>query len=179
MKLERQFSGSHRGQMGRELPPSNAAESWAPQNGSHTSPPIREVDQDLLKLQELCHYVIWRLDDENGCHAAKLFQILWCSEIHSFLQSNKFISGVKYVRSRHGLRPKSWDLVCDALVSNGSIRHWVEQHGLERSVKYSALQPPFPICLEKDELASVNYWIDNFEKYLGSRNSVIFCEAQR
>ena len=129
---------------------------------------------DVPKLKDLAHYVIWRAADDDGCAAIKLFQVLWCAEINNYVRSGQLISGVRYVRTRHGLRPICWDEIRSKLVEEGAIRRPPEAAPDQWTETYSAIRPPRGLPLSRAEIALLDFWIDKSGEFLGGRPSAVF-----
>lgn len=139
--------------------------------------PCEDDVADPRKLRALARYVIWRAADKGGCTAIRLFKILWCSEVNHYVRSGRLITGVKYVRSRHGLRPICWDDICRHLESSKGIHRWTEKHLDAEVTKFAAIQEPHTELLSQSELECVEYWVDKVDDFLGGQKSMIFRES--
>ena len=158
-------------------PAPGEATAAAPANGRKRKDEACDETADPRKLRALARYVIWRAGDEGGCTAIRLFKILWCSEVNHYVRSGRLITGVKYVRSRHGLRPICWDDICRHLESSKGIHRWTEKRVNGEVTMFAAVQEPRTELLSESELESVEYWIDKVDDFLGGQKSMIFRES--
>jgi hypothetical protein len=129
---------------------------------------------DMYKLRDLAHYVIWRAGEDDGCAAIRLYQVLWCAEINNYVRSGQLLSGVKYVRSRHGLRPICWDEIRERLEADSAIRAMPDGEPSADASKFIAIRAPGEMSLSESEIGLVDFWIDNAGGFLGGRRSAVF-----
>lgn len=115
---------------------------------------------DREKFKSLVHYVIWKAGKRDWFGATKLNKVLWFAEARLFALRGSPITGETYIREKYGPVPKHIMPIRSELEREGSIRT-VKEGKLTRCV---ANTPPDVNSFSKEELAAVDFWIDDIDK---------------
>jgi hypothetical protein len=115
---------------------------------------------DQEKFKSLVHYVIWKAGKHDWFGATKLNKVLWFADARQYALTGRPITGETYIRGEFGPVPRHINRVRKELEAADTIR--VTQEG--KLTRLVALIPPDTIRFHKDELVTVNYWIEHIDR---------------
>jgi hypothetical protein len=116
---------------------------------------------DLERLKRLIHYTAWKAGKKDWFGATKLYKVLWFADARQFVLTKKSITNAVYIREKYGPVPKYGKLAREQLQKEGAIR--ISQE--DKLTRIVALKPPDVSIFSKDELETVNYWIEHIDRH--------------
>jgi hypothetical protein len=116
--------------------------------------------QDLEKLKRLIHYVAWKAGKRDWFGATKLYKVLWFADARRFVLTNRSITNATYIREKYGPVPKHAMIARAQLEKDGAIQ--VRKDG--QLTRITARYEPDTSLFSKEELATVDYWIQHIDK---------------
>ena len=119
-----------------------------------------DLMRDLQKLERLIHYVAWKAGKRDWFGATKLYKVLWFADAGQFVTTKKPITGATYIREKYGPVPKHAVIALKNLMASGAIKVSKE----DKLTRIIALTKPDVSMFARDELKTVNYWIDHIDK---------------
>jgi hypothetical protein len=123
-------------------------------------PDLGSIMDDLEKLKRLIHYVAWRAGKQDWFGATKLYKVLWFADARRFVLTKQSITGAVYIREKYGPVPK-YGAKARAQLQNEKAISESKEGDLTRII---ALKPPDVSLFSKDELETVDYWIQHIDK---------------
>jgi len=63
------------------------------------------------KLAQLMHYIIWKCTDPTMLGAIKLNKILWYSDMFTYMETGRSITGITYIKRQFGPVPNSENFI--------------------------------------------------------------------
>jgi hypothetical protein len=79
---------------------------------------------DFEKLKAAIHYICEKATPfQDKFDHIKLNKVLWYSDAYAYLQLGSPITGVKYIRKKHGPVPKHQRMALEVLEQEGKIKH--------------------------------------------------------
>jgi hypothetical protein len=109
-----------------------------------------ENQDSSTKLEIVMHYIIWRCQDPTTLGAEKLNKVLFFSDICSYLELGKPITGISYIKRQFGPVPNEKDFF--------SARNNLEQNrkiAVTKDLYYKLPQYQF-VALEKPDISSLS-----------------------
>jgi Protein of unknown function (DUF4065) len=115
---------------------------------------------DKAKFKLLVRYIAWKAGRRDWFGATKLNKVLWFSDARSFILSGQSITGATYIRQKYGPVPHQIMPIRAELEREGYIRIF-EEGSL---VRLTADAKPDMSAFTKDELQTIDYWIEHIDK---------------
>jgi Protein of unknown function (DUF4065) len=115
---------------------------------------------DLERLKRLIHYVAWRAGKRDWFGTTKLYKVLWFADAREFVLTKRSITDAVYIREKYGPVPKFGILAREQLEREGAIKTSKEGP----MMRIVALRAPDVSIFSKNELKTVDYWIEHIDK---------------
>jgi hypothetical protein len=115
---------------------------------------------DKAKFKLLVRYIAWKAGGRDWFGATKLNKVLWFSDARSFILSGQSITGATYIRQKYGPVPRQIMPIRTELEREGYIRIFEEGN----LVRLTADAKPDMSAFTKDELQTIDYWIEHIDK---------------
>jgi hypothetical protein len=115
-------------------------------------------NRETFKL--LVRYIAWKAGRRDWFGATKLNKVLWFADARSFVLRGEPITGATYIREKYGPVPREIMPIRAELEREGYIRVF-EEGSLIRVI---ADAKPDMSTFTKDELQTIDYWIDYIDK---------------
>jgi Protein of unknown function (DUF4065) len=112
------------------------------------------------KFKLLVRYIAWKAGRRDWFGATKLNKVLWFADARLFILRGQPITGATYIREKYGPVPGQIMPIRAELEREGYIRVF-EEGGL---VRVTAEAKPDMSAFTKDELQTIDYWIDHIDK---------------
>jgi hypothetical protein len=112
------------------------------------------------KFKLLVRYIAWKAGQRDWFGATKLNKVLWFADARLFILRGQPITGATYIREKYGPVPRQIMPIRAELEREGYIRVF-EKGSL---VRVTAEAKPDMSAFTKDELQTIDYWIDHIDK---------------
>src|SRR6516164_9201598 len=120
----------------------------------------RAMEFDREKFKTLIVYIAWKAGRRDRFGTTELNKVLWFAEARAFVLYGKPIAGATYIRKKHGPVPRQFVPVREELERAGQIRVLKERS----LIRITANDKPDMSRFTRDELQTVDYWIDYIDK---------------
>lgn len=104
--------------------------------------PFQNHAFDVRKFDALVHYVCGFVEDPSLLGATKLNKTIWYSDVVSFLETGRSITGVKYIKHQFGPVPNEIMQSRNRLVQEGKIVERQSSHFGLRQTQFVVLSEP-------------------------------------
>jgi hypothetical protein len=112
------------------------------------------------KFKALVRYIAWKAGRRDWFGATKLNKVLWFADARLFVLRGEPITGATYIREKFGPVPRQIMPIRAELKREGYIKVF-EEGGL---VRITADAKPDMSAFTKDELQTIDYWIEHIDK---------------
>jgi antitoxin SocA-like protein len=112
------------------------------------------------KFKALVRYIAWKAGRRDWFGATKLNKVLWFADARLFVLRGEPITGATYIREKFGPVPREIMPIRAELKGEGYIKVF-EEGGL---VRITADAKPDMSAFTKDELQTIDYWIEHIDK---------------
>ncbi|HZQ11472.1 MAG TPA: Panacea domain-containing protein [Pseudolabrys sp.] len=118
------------------------------------------MDFDKAKFKRLVHYVAWKAGKRDWFGAVKLNKVLWYADARTYVLRGTSITGETYVREKFGPVPRHIKQICTEMEREGTLKVFKEG----KLTRVVATEPPDANWFSREELQSINYWIEHIDK---------------
>ena len=114
------------------------------------------------KLQSLMHYIIWKCPDPTRLGAVKLNKTLWYSDLFTYLEKGRSITGIAYIKRQFGPVPKPDDFTeaSEKLKGEGKIAITEGIYYGKPHRQFVALKLPDISMFSSEEISIVDIMIE-------------------
>lgn len=112
------------------------------------------------KFKLLVRYIAWKAGRRDWFGATKLNKVLWFADARIFVLRGQSITGATYIRQKYGPVPRQIMPIRAELEREGYIKVF-EEGSL---VRVTADAKPDMSAFTKDELQTIDYWIEYIDK---------------
>lgn len=119
-----------------------------------------QMTLNMDKLIGLVHYICYKCHDPAVLGAVKLNKVVWYSDVLSYVDTGKPITGETFIKRQLGPVPKHIQKVLDELKTRGDIVvRDVEYHGYPKR-EFIAMTKPDISMFTPDEISTIDHVID-------------------